>query len=530
MKKLNILFIAVGTVFTLASCSDFLDTMPDNRAEVDTEAKITSLLVSAYPNKYPGVMMEFASDNVMDNGKQYTVRNIIQSEVYLWQDITYSGNDDPKYIWQTHYSSIASANQALQAIEELGDPASLAPQKAEALLCRAYCHFVLSSVFCKGYNPETADKDMGLPYSMKPETQVVVEYTRGTMAELYKNIYNDIEAALPYISDDIYSIPKYHFNQRAAYAFAARFNLFYVQPDKSNYNKVVEYASRALGSNPEALLRNYVAYQPLGRTDIGNAYVQASEAANFLIIPAYSILGRLTQGDGPRYNASREILTRETYWSSGTWGSSGSGDGNFFYPAKKLYGSGGDGGVFPKSEEFWEDAGFAHVVTVPFTADETLLCRAEAYTFLEKYDEATADLNRWQKSHCAPTRVVSGQTYNLQPLTREKINSFFGPMEYTAVPLVLDGGRDRTLKKKLNPLGFTVEAGEQENFVHCVLYFRRLETMLEGQRWNDIKRYGIEFSHNRDGLSPDVLKLDDPRRVFQIPTEVIDAGLEPNPR
>ena len=49
MKKNSLLYILIGSAITLASCADFLDTMPDNRAEVNTESKITSLLVSAYP-------------------------------------------------------------------------------------------------------------------------------------------------------------------------------------------------------------------------------------------------------------------------------------------------------------------------------------------------------------------------------------------------------------------------------------------------------------------------------------------------
>lgn len=33
-----------------------------------------------------------------------------------------------------------------------------------------------------------------------------------------------------------------------------------------------------------------------------------------------------------------------------------------------------------------------------FTTDEALLCRAEAYTLLKRYDEAAADIDAWQKA------------------------------------------------------------------------------------------------------------------------------------
>ena len=73
MKKINILYSATMAVLLLSSCSDFLDTMPDNRAEINTEAKITSLLVSAYPAAFPVMMAEMASDNAMDNGPLFSV-------------------------------------------------------------------------------------------------------------------------------------------------------------------------------------------------------------------------------------------------------------------------------------------------------------------------------------------------------------------------------------------------------------------------------------------------------------------------
>ena len=47
---------------------------------------------------------------------------------------------------------------------------------------------------------------------------------RGTVAEVYQNIAADLEEGLPLIDDNIYSRVKYHFNKKAAYAFAARFS------------------------------------------------------------------------------------------------------------------------------------------------------------------------------------------------------------------------------------------------------------------------------------------------------------------
>ena len=112
----------------------------------------------------------------------------------------------------------------------MGNPQSLSAQRGEALLCRAYNHFVLATTFCKAYSTN-ADKDLGIPYIKEPETSVNPQYSRGTVAEVYQNIAADLEEGLPLIDDNIYSRVKYHFNKKAAYAFAARFYLYYTQPD-----------------------------------------------------------------------------------------------------------------------------------------------------------------------------------------------------------------------------------------------------------------------------------------------------------
>ena len=40
----------------------------------------------------------------------------------------------------------------------------------------------------------------------------------------------------------------------------------------------------------------------------------------------------------------------------------------------------------------------------------------------------------------------------------------------------------------------------------------------------------IDISHNRDGETPDVLTKDDLRRAWQLPQDVISAGVPGNPR
>lgn len=291
MKNIKTYSAALLMAWAFASCSDFLDTVPDNRAEIDTESKVASLLVSAYPNYYPIMMFEQASDNTADNGEMYGFEYQQEQDAYLWNDIkTDTDQDSPQGMWNGLYMAIASANHALQAIEQMGNPASLNAQKGEALLCRAYAHFVLANIFCEAYDPATAAEKLGIPYATKPETEVAPEYTRGTLEETYQHIEADLLEGLPLINDNLYSVPKYHFNKKAANAFAARFYLFYVKEDKSNYEKVLEYGKVVLGTNPARSLRQLQAdLGPLTELDErGDAYISASVDANLLITPINS--------------------------------------------------------------------------------------------------------------------------------------------------------------------------------------------------------------------------------------------------
>ena len=112
MKKYNTLLTLLIIVFGLFSCEKFLDTMPDDRAEVNNEEKITNLLVSAYSSYHSLMMTEMSSDNVMDNGTAFSFNYPEQEDAYLWKDITETRYDCPKSVWDGYYKAIASANQA----------------------------------------------------------------------------------------------------------------------------------------------------------------------------------------------------------------------------------------------------------------------------------------------------------------------------------------------------------------------------------------------------------------------------------
>src|SRR5688500_10597445 len=177
------------TGITLTGCEDFLSKVPDNRTTLDTKEKISELLVTAYPEGNYIPFCEAMSDNVEDNPS--TLQDVRNTDPYFWRDVTSTAQDSPENYWNECYAAIAAANHALKAIGESSDPASFSSEKGEALVARAYAHFMLVSLFSKIYNPITASSDPGIPYVTDPETTSLKTYERGTVQSVYEQVEKD---------------------------------------------------------------------------------------------------------------------------------------------------------------------------------------------------------------------------------------------------------------------------------------------------------------------------------------------------
>ncbi|MBR1688295.1 MAG: RagB/SusD family nutrient uptake outer membrane protein [Prevotella sp.] len=526
MKVNKILYstlMVAATAMSLASCDSYLDKMPDNRAEIDSEEKIVKLLVSAYPQNTSLVFTEIMSDNVDDKGVKNPYSNRFYDQIYHWEDITESDNDDPEMFWEASYNAIAVANQALQSIEEMGGATTttLRECKAEALLCRAYNHFMLTNVFCQHYNKETSTTDLGIPYATEPETQVRVDYERGTVAEDYAMIEKDLLEALPLMGDTHYTVPKYHFNTKAAYAFASRFFLFY-----EKWDEAIKYATLCVGSDPSASLRDWSYMATLGTVQdaIENHYIDAGTNANLLLIPTYSYAGVVfgPYSMGKRYVHGAYLAANETLEAANFWG----GKDQLYCSSKTYKATNFDLVIqwkYPLSFEYTDAVagiGYYHTVVVALTTDEALLNRAEAYIMKKQYDEAAADLTLFCRNYAKGNTTVTPQT----------IVDFYSQIEYCT-------GLASTFKKHLHPaFDIDAEGSTQESMLQFVLQCKRVNFLLEGHRWFDVKRYGIEpVRRTLDATGEpfevyDQLAVQDARRAVQIPLKVREAGMEANPR
>ena len=518
IKKIYIYISLAAVSLGFSSCDDYLDKLPDNRMELNSKEKVQKFLVSAYPERNAALLTEMYSDNT-DAFKvtSWTSAGRFQDQAYSWDDITEVDDDEtPQQLWNSFYKAMSTANTALKAIEDNGNTEEYQASKGEALLCRAFAAFQLTNTFCVAYDATTAAKAMGIPYPMAPETKVGTKYERGTLAACYDQMNRDIEEGLPLVTDN-YARPKYHFTRNAAYAFAALFNLYY-----QKYDKAVAYATRVLGTDASAKLRDWKAFYSLSSNGqvAPNNYVNISSQANLLIQTAFSQAGAYL---GPynfaaKYAHGQLISEKEDLQAQGPWGSSSS----FGYTVwnnnslSKYFVN-----KIPYAFEYTDiqaRIGYSHTAYPVLTTDLTLLVRAEANAMLGKYAEAVQDLN---------TEVKAFSGGNLS-VTLTGIQDFYRGINYYTPT-------EPTPKKKFHT-AFSIESTTQEPILQAILQLRRIMTVGEGWRLQDVKRYGIvmyrrTLNDSRKVIAvTDTMKEDDPRRAIQLPQDVITAGLPANPR
>lgn len=483
MRKL-LTYTSFALLVLTTGCKKFLEKSPDNRASLNTPEQVSQLLGTAYPQGNYMAFCESISDNVTDKGAG--VQDKTNIDPYFFRDVSSKDQDSPEFYWDACYTAIAAANQALATIRSAPDTTLYQAQKGEALVCRAYAHFMLVTFFSKIYNPNTAGTDMGIPYVTEPENVVFKKYDRKTVAYDYQMIEQDLTQGLPLIDDSKYTVPHYHFTKAAAHAFAARFYLF-----KQDYANVVVHANAVFAAgNIASVLRPWnTTYKSMTPAELFATYAKATEPANLLLVETASSWARNYYT--VRYGLNSTL--RDEILSSNVTG----GDWAFL---NQVYTAGTNNYLIPKINEYFvrssinANIGFPYVMVPLFTTEEVLFNRAEAYLYLNNPNAAIADLNTY-----ASTRITN-----------------YDPVAYAITPAKLQN--------------YYATTNTRYAALLAILDFKRAEYVQEGMRWFDLLRYDIPVTHTTTDGQTFTLDADAPQRVFQLPESVSTSGMPLNPR
>lgn len=488
MKK-NRIYRWIFPVFLAlcAGCNSFLDKAPDERLTINTLEKVEQTLIGAYQNSRGIRALDVCTDNV-ELSQGTTLQDIIMEDLYSWnQDFRNQTHQDaPTSYWQSAYGAIANANQALKSLDELSleseaDIKKGNALKGEALIVRSYYEFMLVNLFCKHYDPLTASTDLGVPYPTEPETQMKVNYERGTVESTYAQAEEDLKNGIELLekNSDYFKTDKYRFTLPTVYLYASRFYIFR-NKDNQDVKAAIDYANKSIKAfgGPQ-VLRPWLSYDDLTSIDIYADEVGMVQNSYSWWAYPYSWV----------YAMTNEI--RDEQLNANPFGSYDIRF-NTFYNAS--------GNVFTPAFYFERDKTEINLeksATDIFPMVEAFLNAAEGYV----------------RDNDIPSALEM-----MKPLGTKVYytGSFQGSVPFRPSLVTIDNVKN------------FYKTEEKEAMIQYILHERRNFFLYKGMRWFDLKRYNIDITHElEDGT---VLRLSEvtPARTFQIPRAAIAAGIEPN--
>jgi tetratricopeptide (TPR) repeat protein len=482
-------------IFVITGCDDYLDEVPDNRVSLNNLDKAAQLLTNAYSDA-SYAFTDWMTDNVSYT-RGVTLRQNHQ-EAYTWTDETTDETelDTPTFYWNATYNAIAHANEVLAVLNDFEilsdeDAARKRAIESEALLTRAYGHFMLVNLFARHYDSRRSGTDLGIPFVNVPETVLLKKYKRQTVREVYDQIEADMLKGIDLANDSFFANSgKYHFNKNAALAFASRFYLF-----KGDYEECVKYSDQLLGNDPGNFIRDLTSDEFLNASSSIDGYSQLYTSpdlpGNFLLMRKVSLVQRPDFGHGPTTTFYRDLFSINPF--------AGTTDERENPALVK-----GINGVYPiryqslfQRSSLNSNVGTPYHIHIAFRGEEVLLNRMESYIEMNMLNEAINDLQILVENRYSGGNVS---------VSIDLLRTFFGVAgdPFVSDKLVLD--------------------------VYTQIE-RRKEFIVQGLRWFDIKRFELEVEH--DLADGSIIRLDDNdrRKVIQIPKSAVEVGgLKPNPR
>lgn len=498
MKKLNILWLVLGLC---GGCNDFLSETPPDEVTPESTKSFSELLLSqGYMAKNAEFdrmtyYMDDDVENIYPEGSPYSPgsegyddEDLQQKLFYTWQPLAADQVIEEKgsslasgtngYVpWKGYYECILGCNLILDYADgSTGTDEDKDYLKGQAYFLRAFYYFQLVNLYGLPYNDEQSDpeKNLGVPLI---EHAVIGElvFPRNTVAEVYKLIVEDIENAMKYLDKEQREAVKYRVTYLPAHLLASRIYLY-----MNNWEKALEHA-------------RYV----MERKSLCD-YTELAE------------MNWSTDDDGTKHLfrlGNDDILWLFGY-KRNWWGySDATAMSDAFMASSALYALFDEEGLTDKRKNyfFYEKNGLLSVKK--FT--KTSSAYAQGFRTTEAYLNAIEALLMQYKE--GNTEAGNGAFQLLNEFRRMRYVSADG----TTQPDVTMGTADELLEI------YKLE--------------RRKELCFEGQRWFDLRRYGmprIEKTWTPDGTTREIYVLEerDPMYVQDIPSMVTDLnpGIEPN--
>ncbi|MEJ5145299.1 RagB/SusD family nutrient uptake outer membrane protein [Sphingobacterium sp. MYb388] len=264
MKSFRNLVSIVAVLLFLSSCEKYTDISPKGK-NLLASANDLDLLMNV---NYSGNGFNTLKQSVLINDMYPQVTNVpnlisgnVKSLNYalLTYDETINradltGTDGP---YEGLYEIISRVSNIVltQADNASGDPNLIKQLKAEALIIRAYLHYILVNIYAKAYDPASAATDGGIPYV----DDIVLNdvNSKNTVQEVYEKMVADVNAALEL--ESLPDKPKNNMRVGKAFAFAVKARILLSMRD---YEGALEASDAGLQYNN--VLEDHRPFLPAG--------------------------------------------------------------------------------------------------------------------------------------------------------------------------------------------------------------------------------------------------------------------------
>lgn len=497
MRKLKLYIMAAAATVLSASCLDKYpnDAIPSDQAITSVE-EANQAVIGIYaawksPYLYSGnltLLPDIQADLV------YAVNGY--SNIYgdIWRWNIQPTNTDIEAVYGSLYSVIGNCNFLLEAVEKLeltitdeSDYEKLQQYKGEAYFSRALAYSELIKCFCKAYNKNTAEKELGVV--LVSSYSNAGEMKRASLAASYQFVLDDLARAAELLKPEedntfqFYDSP--YFSYYAVEALYARVYLY-----MGEYQKAIDYSTDIIESEKFALSS---ASTSISSSDTYYSYMWNYDSSTEIIwkvgFTATSYGGKLGQiflnydytSYLPDYVPGSKVLA--------LYDANDNRYTTFFANAQTGYPHGLVWPLVTKykgNQEFYATNQLLYVnMPKVFRLSEQYLIRAEAYGWLGKYGDAANDLTTLRQARYSTygSTSLSADTW-LDEISNERVRELF----------------------------------------------------MEGFRLNDLKRWHRGFQRVQqtqtlsNGSSLEI-KADDPLFVWPIPQHELDAPgsqIEPN--
>lgn len=256
MKKTIISLLTFAGLISLSSCSDFTDIDPKGTNLLKSAEELEMLLNREYSSIYSDQMSYLIGDLLPNsnipsliNSPQKSINSILLTcdEAGHAKELIEQTTNDTHY--STFYEIIgAVANPILSNIDNASGDQQLKQQvKCEALVLRAFFHYLLVQKFAKAYDPAYAAETPAIPYLTQSQN-ILATIPQQTLEYVYTHIIKDLDEAIGIGA--LPETPVNHMRVGLPFAYAVKAMALMAM---QRYDEAAVAAENALGINSTVL-------------------------------------------------------------------------------------------------------------------------------------------------------------------------------------------------------------------------------------------------------------------------------------